>query len=211
MPVEVRAQILKQLKAMSFEDGKATASGMAESVKVNEQIELEKLPEVKRQVIELLRNHAELQYLTMPKLVSNLLISRYRKGMAYGTHTDSAVLAQGGRSDLSFTLMLSEDGDYTGGELCMETVFGEQSIRIPAGAMLVYPTGGLHRVAEVMSGERIVIIGWIQSRVREASKRQILFDLDRAQKSYLDKVGHDRAADLLLKSTANLRRMWDEG
>jgi PKHD-type hydroxylase len=206
----LRSQILSKLDDSVFVDGKTTASGMAENVKSNEQVDLDRVSGVKDQIVDVIRNHAEFEYLAMPKLMSSLLINRYRPGMAYGTHTDNAVMAGGGRSDLSFTLVLSEPDNYEGGELCMETPFGEQAVRIPAGAMLIYPTGGLHRVAAVTSGERIAIVGWVQSRVRDAAKRQILHDLDRSRKAYLEKVGHDRTADLLFKSTANLRRMWDE-
>jgi len=211
MEAGLRARILSALDDAEFVSGSTTASGMAENVKSNEQVPLDKVPQLKKQVLEVISSHAEFQYLTMPKLISNLLISRYLPGMRYGTHTDNAVMGTGGRSDLSFTLMLSDQESYEGGELCMETSFGEQAVRIPAGAMLLYPTGGLHRVAEVKTGQRIAIVGWIQSRVRDAAKRQILHDLDRSRQAYLKAVGHDRTADLMFKSTVNLRRMWDEG
>lgn len=207
---ELRREILAQLDESLFADGKTTASGMARAVKSNQQADLSRLPALAERLFGILKDQHDFQYRAMPRLLSNLLISRYRVGMAYGTHTDSAIMPGGGRSDLSFTLMLSEPNDYDGGELCMETPFGEKSARIPAGAMLLYPTGGLHRVAEVTRGERIAIVGWVQSRVRDPARRQILHDLDRVRRTYLDRVGHDRAADLLLKSSMNLRRMWDE-
>lgn len=209
LPEKLRISILEQLKDEHFIDGKATANGMARTVKSNQQVDLAKFPEFALEVTNALQQHQQFQYLAMPQRLSNLLISRYQSGMSYGTHTDGAIMPGGGRSDLSFTLMLS-DG-YEGGELCMETAFGEKAIRIPAGTLLLYPTGGLHRVAEVTKGERIAIVGWVQSRIRDPQKRQILMDLDLARKAYLEKAGHDRQADLMLKSSTNLRRMWDEG
>lgn len=194
-----------------YQDGKSTANGTAKDVKHNEQVDLERLPELADEIITTLRDNREFQYLSMPQRLSSLLISRYIPGMAYGTHTDSAVMNGGGRSDLSFTLMLSDQNSYEGGELCMETPFGEKQFKIPAGALVLYPTGGLHRVNQVVKGSRIAIVGWVQSRIRDDRKRQILQDLDLVRKAYLDKIGHDRTADLLLRSTANLQRMWDEG
>lgn len=206
----LRREVLARLDDDLFVDGGRTASGMAKTVKANEQVELARIPDVVERIVEVLKQHREFQYLAIPRLLSTLLISRYREGMAYGTHTDNAVMPGGGRSDLSFTLMLSETDAYDGGNLCMETAFGEKALRIPAGAMVLYPTGGLHRVAEVTRGERIAIVGWVQSRVRDPEKRLILHDLDTVLRAYLDRAGHDRNADLLLKSIANLRRMWDE-
>jgi PKHD-type hydroxylase len=211
LPKDLRQRILSKLDDSVFVDGKTTAQGMAENVKSNEQVDLKRLPGVTDLIMDAIGSHPEFNYLTMPKLMSTPLISRYRPGMTYGTHTDNAVMSGGGRSDVSFTLMLSDSESYDGGELCMETSFGEQAVRIPAGAMLVYPTGGLHRVAPVKTGARMAIVGWLQSRVRDAAKRQILYDLDRSRKAYLKNVGHDRVADLLFKSTVNLRRMWDDG
>ena len=62
----------------------------------------------------------------------------------------------------------------------------------------------------VTRGERLVVVGWVQSRIRDPQKRQMLLDLDTVRKRYLDKVGHDDGADLLLKTSNNLRRLWDE-
>lgn len=203
-------EVLGMLNDEVFVDGKKTASGMAQSVKENEQVDASQVPGL----IELLSNtvasHPLFRQLTIPRHVSNLMVSRYREGMAYGTHTDAAIMQSGFRSDISFTLFLTEPESYEGGELSLETPFGEQRIKLKAGSLILYPTGELHRVTPVTQGERIVIVGWVQSRVRDSRKRQILIELDQVRKAYLDKVGHDRTADLLLKSSMNLRRMWDE-
>lgn len=133
-----------------------------------------------------------------------------RWAWSMGMHTDSAIMNTGYRSDISFTLSLTDPETYEGGELVMETSFGEQPIKIPAGTLIIYPTGGLHRVAPVTQGVRLVVVGWVQSRIRDAAKRQILLDMHQARKAYLQKVGHDRNADLMFKSSENLRRMWDD-
>ena len=51
--------------------------------------------------------------------------------MEYGTHVDDPIM-KGNRTDLSFTLFLSETDSYEGGGLVMEDALEERVI--PAGA-----------------------------------------------------------------------------
>ncbi|MBT00013.1 MAG: Fe2+-dependent dioxygenase [Oceanospirillaceae bacterium] len=203
-------QVLGMLNDDAFVDGKTTAVGMAQSVKTNEQIDAEKIPGLTDLLSKTVVANRFFRQLAMPRAVSNIMVSRYREGMEYGTHTDAAIMPSGNRSDISFTLFLTGPDSYEGGELSIETPFGDQQLKLNAGSLILYPTGELHRVMPVTKGERIVVVGWVQSRVRDSRKRQILIDLDTARQEYLKNVGHDRSADLLLKSTTNLRRMWDE-
>lgn len=207
---EQRQQVLGLLSEGLFVDGKTSAAGMAMAVKSNEQADASKVPGLIELLSQSVFGHPLFVQLAMPRAVSNVQVSRYRTGMAYGTHTDAAYMPSGKRADISFTLFLNEPADYDGGELSLETAFGEQRVKLNAGSLIMYPTGSLHQVLPVTRGERLVVVGWVQSRIRDAAKREILLDLDRALKSYKDKVGHDRIADLLLKSSTNLRRMWDE-
>ncbi|MBP3979787.1 Fe2+-dependent dioxygenase [Acidovorax sp. JG5] len=207
---EQLAQVHSSLAGDVFTDGKASAAGMAKAVKNNEQVDAAKVPGLMQMLQGAVLGHALFRQLAMPRAVSKLMVSRYREGMEYGTHTDAAIMDTGHRSDISFTLFLSEPESYDGGELAMETPFGEQRLKLKAGSLILYPTGGLHRVTPVTRGERLAVVGWVESRVRDARQREILLDLDQVRKAYLDKVGHDRMADLLLKSSTNLRRMWDD-
>lgn len=203
-------EVLTLVNGACFEDGKSTASGMARDVKSNEQLLAESIPGLIPKLSNYVIQNPAFRRFAMPKAVSNIMVSRYQVGMEYGTHTDSAIMPSGNRSDISFTLFLSDPNAYDGGELAMETSFGEKRIRLEAGSLVLYPTGGLHRVTPVTRGERIAVVGWVESRIRDSRRRQIILDLDQARREYLEKVGHDRTADLLVKSTANLRRMWDE-
>jgi PKHD-type hydroxylase len=203
-------EILDRLSDDVFVDGKTTATGMAQSVKANEQVDAAQVPGLMAMLTDAIVNNPTFRHLAMPRAVSNLMVSRYRDTMAYGTHTDAAIMPSGHRSDISFTLFLTEPDSYEGGELSLETPFGDQRLKLKAGSLILYPTGELHQVMPVTQGERIVVVGWVQSRIRDSRKRQILLDLDQARRAYLDKAGHDRSADLLLKSAINLRRMWDE-
>lgn len=203
-------QVLGWLTDDVFVDGKLTATGMAQAVKLNQQVDASKVPGLMELLSQAVLGHPLFRQLAMPRAVSKLMVSRYQEGMAYGTHTDAAIMDTGHRSDISFTLFLNDPDAYEGGDLALETAFGEQRIKLKAGSLILYPTGGLHRVLPVTRGERLVVVGWVQSRIRDAHKREIVLELDQVRKAYLDKVGHDRMADLLLKSTINLRRMWDE-
>ena len=59
-------------------------------------------------------------------------------------------------------------------------------------------------------GERLVAVGWVQSLVRDAARREILFDLDTVRRSLFAQAGKTNEFDLLSKSIANLLRNWAE-
>jgi PKHD-type hydroxylase len=116
---------------------------------------------------------------------------------------------RGGRSDLSFTVFLSEPEAYSGGALVLESPGGEESFRLPAGHALVYPSTLLHRVEPVTAGERLVAVGWIESRIRHADQRELLFELDTARRALFQRHGKDEIFDLISRSYSNLLRFWD--
>jgi len=186
-------ELLEQLHALiaahPFTDGKLTATGMAKGVKNNEQIDATEAP----QLLDFLRRHVInnplFRELAMPRALSHLMVSRYSAGMEYGSHTDAAIMPSGNRADVSFTLFLAAPDSYEGGELALETPFGEQRVKLAAGSMILYPTGELHRVLPVTSGERLAVVGWVQSRVRDAHRRQLLLDLEQARRAYLERWG----------------------
>ena len=66
----------------------------------------------------------------------------------------------------------------------------------------------MHSVQEVLDGERIVCVGWIESYVKSIEEREYLFDLDAAARSLLAKYGRSDEVDLIFKSYSNfLRRL----
>ena len=68
----------------------------------------------------------------------------------------------------------------------------------------------LHRVEPVTKGTRFVVVGWVQSLVRDASEREILFELDTVRHAIFAKDGKTPEFDLIAKSVANLLRKWAE-
>ena len=66
------------------------------------------------------------------------------------------------------------------------------------------------RVENVTRGTRLVAVTWVQSLVRSAEDREILFDLDLARRAIFQQHGKTREFDLIAKSYANLLRKWSE-
>ena len=137
------------------------------------------------------------------------LFSRYQPGHAYGAHVDDALMG-GVRSDLAFTLFLSEPDSYDGGELVIDSTAGEEGFKLAPGSVITYPATTLHRVAPVTRGERLAAAGWVRSYIRDAGRRELLFDLDTARRRIFDREGKTAEGDLLAKCAANLLRQWCE-
>jgi PKHD-type hydroxylase len=120
---------------------------------------------------------------------------------------DDALMG-GLRTDLSFTLFLSDPDTYQGGALEIEDDFAPREVRLNAGDLILYPSTTLHRVTPVTSGERLAVVGWVQSLIRSEAQRDILFDLDQAIAT-LEQTGAARpATDRLSKARSNLLRLW---
>ena len=196
------------LAGVTFKDGRATAGWAAALVKNNEQavhdVRIETL--VEDTVASVLANPV-FKTAVQPKRVSKALFSRYRPGSAYGLHVDNALM-DGDRTDVSFTLFLSDPASYDGGELVLQTLAGEDAIKLPAGGLFAYPSTTLHKVTEVTRGERLALVGWIRSHVRSAEQRELLFDLESARLALFERHGKTQEFDLLSKTAANLMRMW---
>lgn len=208
---EALEKITTTLTEAEFVDGKLTAGWYAKLVKENQQLAkaTPTAQALEEQVRQALQSNALFQTAIRPKTVHTLLFSRYGPGMAYGRHTDNALM-NGMRSDVSFTLFLNEPSDYEGGELVIEGADSEQSYKLPAGTAIAYPSTSLHRVNVVTKGTRLVAVGWVQSWIRDAQKREIVFDLDVSRRSLFAQSGKTTEFDLLSKSVANLLRLWSE-
>ncbi|GAB3291343.1 Fe2+-dependent dioxygenase [Parahaliea aestuarii] len=193
----------------SFAPGEATAAGRARAVKHNLQgIGADAtIRGVTRLLEKQLLAHPVFRAATRPRQFARLLISRYDRGMGYGTHIDAPAI-DGVRTDVSFTLFLSEPGEYEGGELVIESGAGEDAVKLPAGAVVCYPSSYLHRVEAVRSGSRLVAVGWLQSEVRSSEQRKLLFALDSALARLQEHPGDPGALDELANVRANLQRMW---
>lgn len=193
-----------------WRSGAETAGWHARAVKHNRQLDRQApLHQELAAVLESrLAAHPLLQAAAFPRRIHGVLFSRCGPGEGYGRHVDNAWMA-GGRSDLSFTLFLSDPDACSGGELVLESDLAEERLKLPAGGVVVYPSTMLHRVEPVRSGERLVAVGWIESRIRQQEQRQLLFDLDTARRTLFQRSGKDETFDLISRSYSNLLRRWD--
>lgn len=195
----------------TFTDGKETAGWHARDIKNNEQLlegpQYEKISKILSRVLQ--RNEL-FNIAAMPHVVRPFLVSRSRDNGNYGTHVDNAIMTgrRPSRTDISMTIFLSDPDSYEGGELVIEETAGERRFKLPAGFAVFYPSTTLHRVEPVAKGARLVACTWVQSRIRDAAQREIIFDLDTARRKIFEKDGKSREFDLLSKTHANLIRMW---
>lgn len=208
-------QIRDLLKDAIFVDGKLSAGRDAQRVKFNEEMQSDdKLDaQLNQMVLGALYDHPTFQAAAMPLKLSSAFFARYTKGMSYGQHVDDAIMgSQGGqyRTDLSMTVFLSDPDTYDGGELIIETENGEQAVKLPAGHAVFYPSGSLHRVAEVTSGERMVAVAWAQSLVRDPQHRATLYDLYIVKETLLGINPDAEATSRANRAYINLYRQWAE-
>lgn len=195
---------------LNFDDGRKTAGRFAASVKANHQAAASpELDAILAKVETALANSPLFRSAARPKALTRLILSRYRQGETYGLHVDDALM-QGLRTDLSFTLFLAEPSTYDGGALVVEDTFESRAIKLSAGDLILYPSTTLHRVEPVTQGERLAVVGWVQSLIRRADQREVLFDLDQAVEQTFATEGKSPLFDTLAKTRSNLLRMWAE-
>jgi PKHD-type hydroxylase len=203
--------IAAMLANARFVDGRATAGFAAQTVKQNTQAEGSdrSLVTARELIAQRILASETFQMAVRPVALSPLLLARYEPGMQYGSHVDDALM-NGMRTDIAFTLFLSHPESYEGGELVIESAAGEDAIKLPAGALVAYPATSLHHVNEVTRGERVAAVGWAKSFIRDAARRELMFDLDTARRQMFARNGKSPEFDLISKSFANLLRMWVE-
>lgn len=197
-------------------DGNATSGTQSALAKRNAQLPEDSPAAIDagRIVLDALARSALFVAAALPLKVFPPLFNRYEGGQDFGAHVDTAVRIRRGsdfriRADLSATLFLADPTDYDGGELIVEGAFGEQSIKLPAGHMILYPASSLHRVAPVTHGTRVASFFWAQSMVRDDGARRILFDLDQGVQAVAAAQGQGDAATVRLTGVYhNLLRRW---
>jgi PKHD-type hydroxylase len=202
------------LSGAQFADGTATAGWHARVVKKNRQAMREaRTNEAAALVQQALEQSDVFRSGVLPKRFVLPLFARYEPGMTYGSHVDDALMAASEgrlRTDVAATVFLSPPASYEGGELVIEETAGERIFKLPAGSAVVYPATTLHRVAPVARGVRLVAVTWIESFVRDAAQREMLFDLDQARRAIFAEKGKSREFDLVSKTYSNLLRRWAE-
>jgi PKHD-type hydroxylase len=205
--------VMRELGQGAYEDGRASAGLIAREVKNNLQVkrDAEAAKKCAPLLLEALRRNATFYAAALPHRIHGPIFNRYDVGMTYGSHVDNAIMADDHsvRSDVSATLFLSPPDSYEGGELVLQEHQSERRIKLPPGGMVVYSSTSVHRVEPVRRGTRIAAIFWIQSLVRDESKRDILYDLNEILSALRQKLdGNEQMA--LASIYSNLMRQWAE-
>jgi PKHD-type hydroxylase len=211
------AELRGRLDATEWVDGRATVGAQGAQVKRNRQLD-EFSPvgqELGRVVLKALLADPLYMSAALPLRHMPPLFNRYEGGEHYGLHVDGAIRAVPGtplqmRADLSCTLFLAGPDEYDGGELEIVDTYGTHSVRLPAGDLVLYPSGSLHRVHPVTRGARVASFFWVQSLVRDTARRQMLFELDQNIQALREQVGDVEAVVGLTGQYHNLVRMWSE-
>ena len=223
IPGVLDAAALRELRQLldaagpAWVDGRATAGHQGAEVKFNQQVD--EASDVARRgqaiVAAALERNPTFISAALPNMLYPPLFNRYGEGMEFGPHVDGGVrihphTGRKLRTDVSATLFLAEPDSYDGGVLQVQDGSVVREAKLPAGDLVIYPATSVHRVTPVTRGLRIASFFWVQSLVRDAADRSLLFDLDGAIQR-LAATGADAQARVALVGTYhNLLRKWTE-
>lgn len=214
---EEAAGIRARLEQAAWSDGSRTAGHLAARAKANRQLaDNDALgTELAAAIVDRLAATPRFIAASLPLKILPPRFNLYAGDGAYGRHIDAAVFSAPGspervRSDLSATLFLSEPASYEGGELIAEFGSVKQPVKLPAGHLLLYPANSLHQVTPVTGGARYAAFFWIQSLVREQSRRMILLELDDSIQALAARDAGDPEVVRLTGLYHNLLREWAE-
>ena len=154
----------------------------------------------------------EFREFAFPVSVSPPFLTRYKPGMKYGLHSDTAFIQMPGgqvRTDLSCTIFLNKPEDYEGGSLHIQLGDAELRFKLQPGEAIVYPSDTFHEVEPVTRGERLVAITFIQSRIPDPFRRNLLFNLNEVAALEGLNMSHENYSRLQLVQN-QLLRYWGE-
>lgn len=208
--------IRSALQDGDWQSGQASAGSVSSLVKNNRQLNESDALALKLgdQILALIQTHPVFISAALPAKIYPPKFNRYGPGETYGIHVDSAIMRSSRRqdmvrTDLSATLFFTDPDEYEGGELVIETKFGAQAVKLPAGDLVLYPASSLHQVTPVVSGTRTSSFFWIQSMVRDDTERAHLFDLDQTIQSLRKDISDEDPRLVSLTGLYhNLLRRW---
>jgi PKHD-type hydroxylase len=208
------------MDASAWEDGRSTAGAQSADVKSNEQLspDSELARKLGNRILSALTASPRFISAAVPLEIFPPLFNRYAAtgGHHFSIHVDNAVRGDHLtglriRTDLSVTLFLSEPAEYDGGELVIEDFYGSHEVKLPAGDLVLYPSSSLHMVTPVTRGMRVASFFWLQSMIRDAHARSLIFDLDTAIQDLIGRLGRNDPETVKLTGIYhNLIRYWAE-
>ena len=211
-PEQLR-QCRAALERADWQDGKLTAGHQAASAKANQQLAQDDplAQQLADFILAQLGQSPRFMAAALPLKVLPPRFNRYTGGGTYGDHIDNAVFSVPGtphriRADLSATLFFSDPDEYDGGELVVQ----DKRIKLPAGHLILYSSGSLHRVEPVTRGARLASFFWIQSLVRQDDQRGVLLELDDSIQALRQQVPDSPELVRLTGIYHNLLRQWSQ-
>ena len=220
---EELATVRRLLAQTDWDNGRVTAGAQAAVVKNNQQVadNAPALPMLREIVLNALQRTPLFFTAALPLQILPPFFNRYAESTnAYGFHTDAAMRLVPNRApnragtylraDVSATLFISEPEEYEGGVLTIADTFGDHGIKRKAGSLVVYPSTSIHAVSPVTRGERLACFMFIQSIVRDAGKRRLLYDMDMALLQLREELGETESIVQLTGTYHNLLRQWAE-
>lgn len=205
----------EQIDACPWVDGNQTSGAMATMRKRNQQLDKDNPVAIVlgQQIMERLLAQPLFVSAALPLQFYPPLFNRYEGGETFGYHIDNAIRSTDDglvRTDLSATLFLSEPEEYAGGELVIQDTYGQQSIKLAAGSLVLYPSSSLHKVTPVTAGQRTAAFMWLQSMVRDEGQRRLLFQMDQSIQSLTAQQAPEAELFNLTGIYHNLLRRWSE-
>lgn len=211
LPLEVVNECREIAATATFVHGKI--SNPHNKAKQNEQLhEQSAYQRSAKLIVGAMTNSPEFLEFAFPAQIAPPLLTRYRPAMHYGAHADAAYLPlQGGtlRSDISCTIFLNDPQSYEGGALHVRLGDADLRFKLSPGQAILYPSDTLHEVEPVTSGDRLVAITFIQSRVPDPFRRNMLFELNEVAALEGNNMAPENFNRLQLIQ-ANLLRYWGE-
>jgi PKHD-type hydroxylase len=203
------------IDAAEWTDGNVTSGRQAAQAKRNMQLP-ENSPAARKAgdlIMAALERNGQFFSGALPLKIFPPLFNRYESGMNFATHIDNSIRFVPGtpvrvRTDLSATLFLTDPSGYDGGELIVQDTFGEHSVKLAAGDMVLYSATSRHHVTPVTRGSRVSCFFWIQSMVRDEAARTMLHDLDNSIQGLRKAVGDNDEIVALTGLYHNLLRRW---
>ena len=201
-----------RLLGTQFVDGSMSGGPLGKDIKKNTQMSPQspEYRELSQLVLTALKQNSKVAVEAMPRRILSPIFASYTEGQKYGDHIDAALMGPypGMRTDLSITIFLNGPDAYEGGELVLQTPFGEQIYKQAPGDAVLYPTHYLHRVNPVTKGRRMAIITWMESMIRDPARREVLGDLAAVMDQLVETGGDSKLMGRVEKARLNLMRMW---
>lgn len=164
----------------TFIDGRAT--NPHNKAKNNQQLHDPAASQASAQImLKAFARSEEFREFAFPQMIAPPLLTKYQPGQYYGAHADAAFIQLGNvmiRSDLSCTIFLNDPASYDGGALVIRLGDATLSFKLNPGEAIIYPSDTFHQVEKVTRGERLVAITFIQSKIADPFRRNLLFDLN---------------------------------